>query len=190
MRFAELREAVGTSDSALSKQLTALEREGYVRRRCRYGPARPAPGLLGIEPALHRLGHERVVGLGEAVQAAPPALEHDQEGQRHEGEGDDLPTGQAARRRARAPGDADDNRPLGPQDLQVVASAPRAPCDHPRQGGGARGARRQRWGLRGVVQRGGGEEGHEQRRGQVCRHDEPPPGAAPPGPGAIRPVRD
>ena len=37
MRFAELREAVGTSDSALSKQLTALEREGYVRRRCSYG---------------------------------------------------------------------------------------------------------------------------------------------------------
>ena len=40
MRFAQLREAVGVSDSALSKQLTALERAGYVRRQRSYGLAR------------------------------------------------------------------------------------------------------------------------------------------------------
>ena len=33
MSFAKLREAVGVSDSALSKQLTALERAGYEPRR-------------------------------------------------------------------------------------------------------------------------------------------------------------
>ena len=37
MSFAKLREAVGVSDSALSKQLTALERSGYARRRRSYG---------------------------------------------------------------------------------------------------------------------------------------------------------
>ena len=37
MSFAKLREAVGVSDSALSKQLTALERAGYARRRRSYG---------------------------------------------------------------------------------------------------------------------------------------------------------
>lgn len=40
MSFAELREAVGVSDSALSKQLTALERAGYARRRRSYGLTR------------------------------------------------------------------------------------------------------------------------------------------------------
>lgn len=40
MRFAELREAVGLSDSALSKQLTVLERAGYVHRRRSYGLTR------------------------------------------------------------------------------------------------------------------------------------------------------
>lgn len=40
MSFAKLREAVGVSDSALSKQLTALERAGYARRRRSYGLTR------------------------------------------------------------------------------------------------------------------------------------------------------
>lgn len=40
MRFTELRRIVGMPDSALSKQLTALEGAGYVRRHRDYGVVR------------------------------------------------------------------------------------------------------------------------------------------------------
>lgn len=40
MRFAELREALGMSDSALSKQLGALEQAGYLRRQRDYASMR------------------------------------------------------------------------------------------------------------------------------------------------------
>ncbi|MCP1386931.1 transcriptional regulator [Corynebacterium sp. TA-R-1] len=40
MRFAALKDAVGLSDSALSKQLTALEEHGYVTRFREYGASR------------------------------------------------------------------------------------------------------------------------------------------------------
>ncbi|MCI7455959.1 MAG: transcriptional regulator [Actinomyces urogenitalis] len=40
MRFAELRESLGMSDSALSKQLGALEQAGYLRRQRDYASIR------------------------------------------------------------------------------------------------------------------------------------------------------
>ncbi|WP_194784905.1 transcriptional regulator [Actinomyces haliotis] len=40
MRFSALRDAVGLSDSALSKQLSALEEAGYVARHRDYGSMR------------------------------------------------------------------------------------------------------------------------------------------------------
>ena len=96
------------------------------------------PLRLGVEPALHRRGHERVMSLGESVQAAPPRLECQQESEQHHREGDESSrTGRAARYDARAPGDADDDTPLGPQDLKVVAFAPYAPRHRPCEGGGS-----------------------------------------------------
>ena len=86
------------------------------------------------------------------------------------------------------PGDAHDAPALGPQDLQVITSTPHAPGHRPRQDGGTRGTGDQCRCPGEVVQRGGGEEGHEHRRDQVDGNDEPPPGAAPPGPGTVRPV--
>ena len=40
MRFSALRDAVGLSDSALSKQLSVLEEAGYVARHSDYGSMR------------------------------------------------------------------------------------------------------------------------------------------------------
>ena len=70
MSFAKLREAVGVSDSALSKQLTALERAGYARRRRSYGLTRSEDVVwVALTPAGLAAFESHLAALREIAEA-------------------------------------------------------------------------------------------------------------------------
>ena len=70
MSFAKLREAVGVSQSALSKQLTALERAGYARRRRSYGLTRSEDVVwVALTPAGLAAFESHLAALREIAEA-------------------------------------------------------------------------------------------------------------------------
>lgn len=74
MRFRELRDAVGASDSALSKQLAALERAGYLRRHRDYGSLRGDDAVwVSLTTEGLRALEKHLVALHEIADAVPPA---------------------------------------------------------------------------------------------------------------------
>ena len=78
VRFSFLRETIGTSDSALSKQLSALEEAGYLETRKERGSSR------GVSVRLSKIGRaafdEYLLALEQLVArargAAPSSPEH------------------------------------------------------------------------------------------------------------------
>ncbi|GHF60675.1 DNA-binding transcriptional ArsR family regulator [Amycolatopsis bartoniae] len=62
--FAFLREAVSLSDSALSKQLTTLRKEGYVEQQRTYAGRVPKTTVRATDE-----GRQRFLGHAEALRA-------------------------------------------------------------------------------------------------------------------------
>lgn len=77
VRFSFLRESIGTSDSALSKQLSALEDAGYLQVRKDRGSARgtsvrlTTAGRTAFDAYLHTL--EQLVARSRGASPAPDA---------------------------------------------------------------------------------------------------------------------
>ncbi|MDU0348539.1 transcriptional regulator [Actinomyces sp. MRS3W] len=69
MKFSALRDAVGLSDASLSKQLTALENAGYVRRHRDYGVMRSLDVVwVSLTPSGLKAFEEHVAALREIAE--------------------------------------------------------------------------------------------------------------------------